>query len=81
MQTPDATDTIRETVTRHLKRKPKSFDDDTALVSGGLIDSMSIVDLILDLEASLGIRLPPSEVQPDDFDSVRTIAKTIARFR
>ncbi len=74
-------ETIRTTVDRHLKRKPKTFDDNTALVSGGLIDSMSIVDLILDLEAALGVRIPASEVQPDDFDSVQTIARTVERFR
>ncbi len=74
-------ETIRKTVERHLKRKPKTFDDKTALVSGGLIDSMSIVDLILDLESALGVRIPASEVQPDDFDSVHTIARTVERFR
>ncbi len=74
-------ETIRRTVERYLRRRPKSFDDATALVSGGLIDSMSIVDLILDLEAAVGVRIPASEVQPDDFDSVQTIARTIQRFR
>jgi D-alanine--poly(phosphoribitol) ligase subunit 2 len=74
-------DTIRRTVERYLKRKPKAFDDATALVSGGLIDSMSIVDLILDLESAVGVRIPASEVQPDDFDSVQIIARTIERFR
>jgi len=74
-------DTIRATVSRHLKSKQTRVDDDTALVSGGLIDSMSIVDLILDLETAFGIRIPASAVQPDDFDSVRSIAETVARFR
>jgi acyl carrier protein len=73
--------TIRSTVEPHLKRKPKAFDDDTALVSGGLIDSMSLVDLILDLETAVGVKIPVMEVQPDDFDSVRTISRTVDRFR
>jgi acyl carrier protein len=73
--------TIRRAVEPHLKRRPKAFDDDTALVSGGLIDSMSLVDLILDLEAALGVKIPVMEVQPDDFDSIRTISQTVDRFR
>jgi acyl carrier protein len=73
--------TIRRTVEPHLKRRLQAFDDDTALVSGGLIDSMSLVDLILDLEAAFGMRIPVMEVQPDDFDSVRAISRTIDRFR
>ncbi len=72
---------IRETVSRHLRRKPKNFDDTTAIVSGGLIDSMSLIDVILDLEAATGVRIPASEVQPDDFDSIAIIAATVARFR
>jgi acyl carrier protein len=71
---------IRDAVNRHLKRRPKTFDDETAIVSSGLIDSMSIVDLILDLESALGVKIPASDVQPDDFDSVRTIARTVSRF-
>ena len=73
--------TIRKTLEPHLKRRPKNFDDDTALVSGGLIDSMSLVDLILDLQDAVGVTIPVSEVQPDDFDSVDAIARTVARFR
>ena len=70
---------IHQILARHLKNK--RVNDDTPLISGGLIDSMSIVDLILDLESACGVRIPASEVEPDDFDSVRKIAETVARFR
>ena len=63
-----------------LKRRQKVADD-TPLVSGGLVDSMSLVDVILDLQSELGVSIPTSEVQPDDFDSVEKIAATVARFR
>lgn len=71
---------IRAIVRKQVKRK-QSFGDDTALVSGGLVDSMSLVDVILDLQAELGVTIPTSEVQPDDFDTVRKIVATVARFR
>lgn len=73
---------IRAIVRRQFKRKKSlTFTDDTALVSGGLIDSMSLVDVILDLQSELDVTIPTSEVQPDDFDTVRKIAATVARFR
>ncbi len=71
---------IRAIVTRHLNRRGEP-DDDTPLISGGLIDSMKLIDLILELEEALGVRIPASEVQPDDFDSIRRIGETLARFR
>jgi len=70
---------VHEILRSHLKGK--TVGDDTPLVSSGLIDSMAIVDLIIDLEAMLGVRIPASEVQPDDFDTPRRIAETVERFR
>jgi acyl carrier protein len=53
--------------------------DDEALVSSGLIDSLSILKLILSLEKQLGIQIPTADVQPDDFDSVDLITETLKR--
>jgi D-alanine--poly(phosphoribitol) ligase subunit 2 len=61
-------------------RRTGAVTDDRALVSSGLIDSMSIVDLILDLEQKFGIAIPPGDVQPDDFDTILRIAETVGRF-
>jgi len=77
----DELSAIRAIVSRHLQKQGASFDLDTPLVSGGLIDSMSIVDLILQLQDELGVAIEASEVQPEDFDSVRQIAATLDRFR
>jgi len=64
-----------------LVGKRVTFSDDTPLISGGLIDSMAIVDLILDLQTAFSVEIPASEVQPDDFDTVSRIAETVARFQ
>ena len=71
---------IRNIVARWMTA-PVALGDDTPLVSGGLIDSMSLVDLILDLQASFAVTIAVGEVEPDDFDSVRRIARTVERFR
>ncbi len=75
---PNALGVIREVVATRVS--DAALRDDTPLLSSGLIDSMSIVDLIVDLEARLGVKIPASEVQPDDFDSVAKIVETVARF-
>lgn len=71
---------IRTIVDKHLQRRVK-VTDEMPLVSGGLIDSMSLIDVILDLEVATGIKIQPSEVEPDDFDSVTRIAATLQRFQ
>jgi len=70
---------IRHAVERHTKGV--QFTDDTPLISGGILDSLAIVDILLDLERAFGIRVPAIDVQPDDFDSIRMIAGTLARLQ
>ena len=66
----------REAVTAIVRQKVR---DDEALVSSGLIDSLSILNLILSLERQLGIQIPTADVQPEDFDSVDLITETLER--
>jgi len=66
----------REVVTAIVRQKVR---DDEALVSSGLIDSLSILKLILSLERQLGMQIPTADVQPEDFDSIDLIAETLAR--
>jgi acyl carrier protein len=44
-----------------------------------MIDSLSVLKLIASLERKLQIRIPTSEVQPEDFDSVDIILETLQR--
>jgi len=57
-------------------RKPgMTLDENTPLVSSGLIDSMALVDLLLKLEDLTHMRIPAGKVQPKDLD---TVAKMFA---
>jgi acyl carrier protein len=61
---------------RQLIRKPGiTIDENTPLVSSGLIDSMALVDLLLKLEDLTHRRIPAGKVQPKDMD---TVAKMFA---
>ena len=66
----------RETVAEIAKR---SVRDDECVVSTGLIDSLSVLKLVVILEGKLAMRIPKNRVQPEDFDSVDIIVETIDR--
>jgi len=63
-----------------LIRKPNvAIDENTPLVSSGLIDSMALVDLLLKLEDLTHLRIPPGKVQPKDMDTVALMLATAQR--
>jgi len=63
-----------------LLRKPElQIDENTRLVSAGLIDSMSLVDLLGKLEDLTHTRIPAGKVQPKDMDSVALMFATARR--
>jgi methoxymalonate biosynthesis acyl carrier protein len=51
---------------------------DTDLIESGLLDSLQLVQLLLLIEESLGLRLPLDEVDLDDLRSVTRLAHLIA---
>jgi acyl carrier protein len=63
-----------------LVRKPGlAIDENTALVSSGLIDSMALVDILLKLEEISHMRIPPGKVQPKDLNTVSLMFATAQR--
>ena len=63
-----------------LVRKPSLvIDEQTPLVSSGLIDSMALVDLLVKLEDITRMRIPPGKVQPKDMDTITLMFATAER--
>jgi acyl carrier protein len=63
-----------------LTHKPGlSIDENTPLVSSGLIDSMALVDLLMKLEDLTNRRIPAGKVQPKDMDTVAKMFATAER--
>jgi acyl carrier protein len=54
---------------------------DTPLISGGVVDSFSMVSLKRFLEKKYAIRIPDEEATPAAFDSVTRIAELVLRIR
>jgi acyl carrier protein len=66
----------REAVLAIVKRPVR---DDQCVISTGIVDSLSVLDLISLLKKRLQIRIPTEKVQPEDFDSVEIIVETLER--
>jgi D-alanine--poly(phosphoribitol) ligase subunit 2 len=52
---------------------------DVDLLEAGLVDSVRIVELVLELEQRFGVQLPFEELEIDDFRTVPRLAERISR--
>jgi acyl carrier protein len=55
--------------------------EDTPLITGGIVDSFSMVSLKRFLEKKYAIQIPDAEATPAAFDSVGRIAELVGRIR
>lgn len=55
----------------------KEITFDTPLISGGYIDSFSMVSLLIFIENKFKIKIPPEKATPGAFDSVNNIVTLI----
>ena len=55
------------------------IDENTRLISGGIVDSFSMVSLKRFLETRYQIRIPDAEAAPAAFDTVNRIAELVER--
>jgi acyl carrier protein len=56
------------------------INEDTPLVSSGLIDSFALIEIFLELQKIAGCKVPASKVQAKDMDTVRLMFSTAERF-
>ena len=57
------------------------LDENTPLISSGIVDSFSMVSLKRFLEKKCEITIPDADATPEAFDSVNRILELIARFK
>ena len=60
---------------------PQELDENTDLIDGGLIDSLMLTDLVLQVQAEYGVGLQASDVTPANFRSVSALVELIHRRR
>ena len=63
--------------TEILKQPNRTIQPDEALISSGLIDSFSLMDLALYVEDTFGVRIEDTELNAETFDSLQALADLI----
>jgi acyl carrier protein len=76
------TDTIISTLetyiaTQILKQPNRKISAEEALISSGLIDSFSLMDLALYVEDTFGVRIEDTELNANTFDNLNQLAALI----
>ncbi len=77
---------IKDVVLQYVIDEYVEEDDDmevtysTPLISGGIVDSFSMVSLKVFLETKYGIQIPDAKATPEAFDSVNNILVLLKEF-
>ena len=61
-----------------LKQPNRAIDPDEPLLSSGLIDSFSLMDLALFVEDQFGVRIDDTELNAETFNTLEELANLIA---
>jgi acyl carrier protein len=79
-------DELKDAILKYVKKEYLEDGDDrdlgenTPLITGGIVDSFSMVSLKRFLEKRCQIQIPDSEATPEAFDTVNAIAALVRRF-
>jgi len=64
-------------VTTVLKQPNRKIDSNEPLISSGLIDSFSLMDLALFVEDTFSVRIEDTELNADTFDNLTQLASLV----
>ena len=73
---------MRDEIKQYLEQNRATADagdfaDDESLLEAGVIDSMTMVDLITVLESTFSIQIDEDDMIPENFDSVNAIVEYV----
>lgn len=60
-----------------LKQPNRTIDPDEPLLSSGLIDSFSLVDVALFIEDTFNVRIEDTDLNADTFDTLNQLAELV----
>ena len=60
-----------------IKNKDYPLQDDEPLITGGLIDSFSLVHIAVFIENDIGVRIPDTELTVETMDTVAAMTERI----
>jgi len=77
--TTEITSTLAKFIAEKILKQPnKVINADEALISSGLIDSFSLMDLALFIEDTFGVRVEDTELNAETFDNLTQLAALIS---
>jgi acyl carrier protein len=65
---------------QYLEDEETVINYSTKLISGGIVDSFSMVSLLVFIENKFKIRIPANKATPEAFDSVNDIFSLVTQF-
>ena len=71
---------LKYVIEEYMEEGGDPISYDTPLISGGIVDSFSMVSLKRFLENKLKISIPDDQATPEAFDSVSKISDLVKRF-
>jgi acyl carrier protein len=71
---------LKYVISEYLEEEGQKIDYNTSLISGGIVDSFSMVSLKRFLENKYDISIPDERATPETFDSVNKIAALVKEF-
>jgi acyl carrier protein len=80
-------DELKKTILDYVKKEylddddDREIDEDTPLISGGIVDSFSLVSLKRFVEKTYGVSIPDADASPEAFDTVSKVADLVLRFQ
>jgi len=79
----EITKVVRDYIIREYVQETdeQEITETTPLISGGVVDSFSMVSLLRFLEKKFAIHIPDSAATPEAFDSVERVVALVRRFQ
>jgi acyl carrier protein len=77
---------LKDVILEYIQEEYLEEDDDmevtydTPLITGGIVDSFSMVSLKRFLETNYSIQIPDAKATPEAFDSVNSIVALLKQF-
>ena len=77
------TDTIKQNIKNYImaeflpEENPDELTDTTPLISGGILDSIATLKLVMYVEEKYGINLEPHEVDKENLDTLELITRLL----
>jgi acyl carrier protein len=67
-------------IKEYMEEGTEEITYDTPLISSGIVDSFSMISLLVFLENKFKIKIPPNKATPEAFDSVNNIVALVIQY-